>query len=455
MKKILHGFALAAFSLTVSLPSSTLMAQDVDKIETKFDFLQLPMKPLDKSIKNYNSKVICDAEDKNKRLQAEYEAAKIKAEETYQKELREYDGLVKKAEQNLEKEKAEYPAKLKAANDAYMKEMELYEQKSVIQKLADRQLANEGKPYKNLPQEPYLQMPSKPYLHEVPLPKMHKVFNLEQLAGTYLKMEGYNIGSTNAAAITATLGELEVKEPEIAYKDMTGFKDGKSYSYRAYTGKVGYKRLITLKVETPTGVIYNEVPQVVSQEKFIQTNTEITSESGVRYWWDSQKERTIANLEQETVDKNMAAINEFLNSNYAFKKVTHETVVLIVKDKKQDYSDLGNAYLALVEGYNLLAEDYNKGAAKAKIAEAIAIYEKALLESDMENKKARINEEVTLAIYWNLIEAYVWHDDYANAKTLFTKFSTFDAPKKYKKAMETMNEFGKSQYERYKAFNAK
>ena len=33
-------------------------AQDIDKTETNFEFIQLLKKQLDKSIKNYNSKVI-------------------------------------------------------------------------------------------------------------------------------------------------------------------------------------------------------------------------------------------------------------------------------------------------------------------------------------------------------------------------------------------------------------
>jgi len=172
------------------LISTSVFAQDIDKVEIKFDYIQLPLKPLDKNIKNYNSKVLYDAEALNKKLLADYEVAKVKAEEDYQKSLREYDGLMKKAEEELAKEKAEYPAKLKAANDAYMKEMELYEQKSTLQKLADKQLANEGKPYKQIPQEPYLKAPSRPYKSEPAEPKLHKVFNLDQLAATYLKMEG-------------------------------------------------------------------------------------------------------------------------------------------------------------------------------------------------------------------------------------------------------------------------
>ncbi len=437
------------------LISTSVFAQDIDKVEIKFDYIQLPLKPLDKNIKNYNSKVLYDAEALNKKLLADYEVAKVKAEEDYQKSLREYDGLMKKAEEELAKEKAEYPAKLKAANDAYMKEMELYEQKSTLQKLADKQLANEGKPYKQIPQEPYLKAPSKPYKSEPAAPKLHKVFNLEQLAATYLKMEGYSNGTGNAVTITATMGQLEIKEPEITSRDLTKYENGKSYPYKSYSAKVGYKRIIRLKVETAQGVIYDEVPNEVSVEKFITSSGEFTSESAIRYWWENQRARTTENLEMETVDKNMAIINEFLNSNYAFKKITHESTAQLVKDKKQDYSDLNNAYLAILEGYNMLAEGYDKAAAKPKIAEGIAIYEKALLESEMDNKKARINEDVTFAIYWNLIEAYIWNDDYAKAKSLYTKFSTFDASKKQKKYMEAMHEFGKAQYDRYKAFYGK
>ena len=41
------------------------------------------------------------------------------------------------------------------------------------------------------------------------------------------------------------------------------------------------------------------------------------------------------------------------------------------------------------------------------------------------------------------------------AKTLYAKFSTFDAPKRYVKVMEELHKFGKDQYERYKLFYGK
>ena len=404
-------------------------AQDVDKTDINFEYIQLPKKPLDKSIKNYTSKVIYNVEDANKKLLENHKEKQAKLDKEYQDAM------------------AGYPQKVKDAESQYLKELEIYEKKSTIQKMADQQLANGGKPIKRIPQQPYKE--------NLPEPKLKKAFNNEQLAGTYLKLEGFSNSATNAVNISATLGELELKEPILTVQDLTKVANGTSTPYKAYTLKVPYKRLISLKVETPTGIVYDEVPVEISQDQFFTIPGEHTSESSARSWWSYNQEKTVDNLEITSAESGLKIIQTLLNSDYAFKKTERKAVVLQVKDKKQDYSDLAQAYLALVEGYNVLSEDYEKKDAKVKIAEATAIYEKALLESDINNKKARVNEEVTLSIYWNLMEAYIWMDEYAKAKTLYAKFSTFDAPKRYVKVMEELHKFGKDQYERYKLFYGK
>lgn len=408
---------------------SQLNAQDVDKTETSFEFIQLPKKPLDKSIKNYSSTVIYNVEEANKLIMQEHKEKVAKADQEYQAEM------------------AAYPQKVKDAEAQYLKELEIYEKKSTIQKIADQQLANGGKPVKRIP--------SPPYKNTFAEPKLKKAFNNAQLAGTYLKLEGFSNGTNNPVTITATLGELEVNEPEVTVKDMTKVANGASTPYKAYFMKVPYKRLITLKVETAQGVVYNEVPGEISQTMYFNVPGEYTSESAIRSWWSYNEEKTIENLEVTSVDNGLKIIQNLLNSDYAFKKIKRETIIYQIKDKKQDYTDMATAYLALVEGYNGLTEDYEKKEAKVKIQEAITIYEKALTESDMKNKKARINEEVTLAIYVNLMEAYIWMDEYAKAKTMYAKFSTFDAPKRFEKLMDEINKLGKEQYERYKLFNGK
>ena len=90
-KNILLGAALLAITFNIQ-------AQDVDKMETKFDYIQLPSKPLDKSIKNYTSKVVSGAEAINKKLMDEYNLAVKKAEEDYQKEMLAYSVKLKEAE---------------------------------------------------------------------------------------------------------------------------------------------------------------------------------------------------------------------------------------------------------------------------------------------------------------------------------------------------------------------
>lgn len=160
-------------------------------------------------------------------------------------------------------------------------------------------------------------------------------------------------------------------------------------------------------------------------------------------------------MENETVEKNLSVIQTLLNDNYAFKKVNYMADIYLVKDKKVDYTDYQNAYLAVIEGYNSLTENYEKIAAKAKINEAIAIWEKALLESDVENKKARIDEEVTYATYLNLIEAYIFVDDFSKAKSLIAKLSIYGIPKRVKKRMEELSIFSSAQNERYKGFYGK
>jgi len=412
--------------LTVSLLITfNIGAQDIDKMETKFDYIQLPSKPLDKSIKNYNSRIINNVEEHNKKLMDDYNNDLKKVDEDYQREM------------------AAYPAKVKEANETYLKEMELYDKKSALKKLAEKEMANQGKPIKNVPSTPYKRTPSQP--------KLKKVFNYDQLAGTYLKLEGFNPGVTNAISITAIPGDLEMKEPEIKVADKTNISNGKSTPYKEYTSTIAYKRLITLKVETPQSVIYDEVPQEITKE-LTYKSPEFKSESELNSWWNNNKVKITENLETQTMENDLKVIQNLLNDNYAFKRTSYQADLFLIKDKKVDYSDYQNAYMTAVEGYNKLADDFEKVQAKKNLIEAISIWEKALTESDMNNKKARVDEKVTYATYINLIEACIWCDDYAKAKSLAIKFSTFDAPNKFKKRCEELTAFNKVQSERYKGF---
>ena len=207
--------------------SGILFAQDVDKRETKFDYIQLPSNPLDKSIKNYHSIIISDIDDRNKKLNQAYEAALKQVDIDFAKDEAAYPTKLKKAEEDYNKDLANYQVKVKEADEAYQKDMAIYEQKSTLKKLADKNLANEGKPIKQVPNQPYLNSPEKPYKRTPSAPVLLKTYNWEQLASTYLKLEGFNSGTANAVNITATIGDLDMKEPELKVVDKTEFSNGK------------------------------------------------------------------------------------------------------------------------------------------------------------------------------------------------------------------------------------
>jgi hypothetical protein len=62
------------------------------------------------------------------------------------------------------------------------------------------------------------------------------------------------------------------------------------------------------------------------------------------------------------------------------------------------------AYNEASSGLNSLADD--EAGAKVKLTHAIEIWNTALQESDITNRKARIDKDVTISIYFNLLEGY-------------------------------------------------
>jgi hypothetical protein len=61
------------------------------------------------------------------------------------------------------------------------------------------------------------------------------------------------------------------------------------------------------------------------------------------------------------------------------------------------------------------------------IKKAIAVWEKALEESDPDDKKARINADVKAGLYLNLAEAYMWLNDFTKARTHLAKHAALNA----------------------------
>ena len=72
-------------------------------------------------------------------------------------------------------------------------------------------------------------------------------------------------------------------------------------------------------------------------------------------------------------------------------------------------------------------------------------------ESDTNNKKARIDEDVTIAILMNLSEAYIWLNDYTKSQEDLTKLDGFKLTFRRKNIRAIIHAFHTEQSSRFLA----
>jgi hypothetical protein len=386
------------------LLSFALPAQSIKDNEISFVYIQLPKDPLDRSFVNYQSNVVLTYAADNAAKKADYDAKMKVATDQYNKEM--------------------VPWKIQddAAEARYQKEMEEYNKKSLAEKVADQKLLNEGKPVRQHPQHPYLNAPEKPL--------MKKDYDTQLLASSYLRLDGFNNASENAVIITATLYGFECIQPHLVteQKQMTRYVDGKSQPYTStfYHYETSYKHPMAIKVELPgKGVIFNQVIDAFNQFTVVKTGT---TENQLPQNFDPVA--YVQNLEEKALVQNLGFINDLVNDKYGYARITRKTVLNNVESKKMNYDDYHLAYDNAMAGYKILASDRNGAVANIKVA--IDAWEKALLESNPSDKKARIDADVTMATRFNLAEAYIMIGDYTNAEAHLGKINAATPGKKEK-----------------------
>ena len=78
----------------------------------------------------------------------------------------------------------------------------------------------------------------------------------------------------------------------------------------------------------------------------------------------------------------------------------------------------------------------NEPLAMQKLNAAIDAYKSILIESDLFDKKARIDKDVTISIYFNLLEAYYAQRKTVEAEAVLTALSQIDLSNREKKFKE-------------------
>jgi hypothetical protein len=105
-----------------------------------------------------------------------------------------------------------------------------------------------------------------------------------------------------------------------------------------------------------------------------------------------------------------------------------------VKSKNDAHADVMEAYNNQMTGLKSLT--VNETLATQKLTAAIDAYTKILLESDLLDKKARIDKDVTVSIYFNMLEAYFAMRKTTEAEAIMATLSQLDLSNKEKKFKE-------------------
>lgn len=418
MKKLLLLF-------TASVISTASIAQDIDNNDISFTYYQLPLTPLNKSLKNYQAVIVQKFEDVIKQKQEAYNQQVIANEAEYKKATDAHATLQKMMDDQYNKEMIEWNKKPKA--EQLLLQAQMPQRKTI----------------------PY------PVKNEVPAPELPKSFDTQVMAGKYIKLQGFNNTPDNAVKITVNMFGFDYQTPKIQERVVQKAKPATETTaavpeIKKYFYSVPHKHMMSYKIETPTeGVITEQFVAEFDNYNDYKT-AEFDSAKQVERNWMNNKAKILDKMQEDIVVNNLTTINNMINDKYGYSKLTYATLLSVV-DEKKGYQDYKEAYVAAENAYKALGNSIDKKDAMPEFNKAIGLWENAMKESQPNNKKARVDGDVTEITILNLIEAYIWKDDYLNAKAYIDKIKTLDPSRKGRRRLERLEQLYKANQTRFEA----
>lgn len=399
--------------LTVLLCISFTMgatAQRIEETVLKYEYTQKPLKPLT-GLQSYDFTVVTPYPENNDGL-------KEQAEKDYQKRLAAYPADVKAAEKMHAERVANYDSEVALAQENFRLETEAFDKLNALEKLA----LEEGRPKLRMPSKPGpFVAPAEPKYIE-PNTATSIVFKPGILADTYLKLEGFEKGTANALVGKVEMEAFDAGQPERkesskrVYNSTTKqYVDQKTYSY-----ETAVRRPTRLTLEFNGQTIYNEIFGGTGEYTTVAT----------------PNSPNMYQMEKDNVSDILTKINVFINEQHGFVKVP-STLTIRAPKNKGDYDDLEKAGKLAKRGINPMGSSDGK----AELTEAIAIWTAALGESNLNDKKARIDNDVTQTLYQNLIEAAIFKEDFIKAQDYLILLGEMDLKKDEEKWVKTKTAF--------------
>ena len=284
------------FTTIINLITLLSFGQTVKDYKVPFQYIQLPLKPLNEAVTMYGVVLVNDFEQANQDTLKAYESRLEIAKE-------EQGSLLDIWNKNRLR-----------IDRIYLSEMSTWE-KAV--NLGNNTLAQ---PLKKT-------YPEYPVLNEVSLPILSENVS-EDNCSQKINLAGYNKGE---GGVVITITHHGLQSSRIS-KKITGSGALKKYKYTAH-----FKMPVDVKIEAPIqGLIYsktyynNEMSELIRDEK---------SQYDYQIWWIDNKDKYWKGLQNKLFSNILYDLNNHININYGFPVKSNENEIYVIKKyKNHSYS---------------------------------------------------------------------------------------------------------------------
>ena len=320
-------------------------------------------------------------------------------------------GYVKDYEADMafyEEAHAAYDMVKKELNDAYDKALEDYNNQSTGDKIAQRiLLSDDGKPIKptNKNYADRLNSQYKHFLGPAPYynlvsPERSDIPTNSEMTSA-IKLDGFTKSTSDGLKIVL---------------------DATDFSETSETRKLGEapnetkETNFTVSCEVMVSIVNSQGEEVYANT-YAKTLKYKSAKKKLADWSKYERSSAYKNL-PNTKKKSLITmlvndVNTDLNNQFGYSWIKKRSKIYSAKGKKYFYDDLDKAVVSFQNGLKDLK--VNQDVAAGKLNSAIVVWNKALEELDLADKKARINNKIGAALYINLGLAYTLINEFDNA----------------------------------------
>ena len=350
---------LIYFTCLFCLP---VTAQNIDDNFVTFNYTQLPLTSVEEGLRSYRFEVVTDVEGANRDSTSTYQIRLDNAVTLYQKRM-----------------------------ETWLSKMSLLQQQENSSGLSQS-----------------MNYPAKPSLDLVLKPVQHSTTTNASAEG--IKISGFSEG-VNGLLVKYTL--LPLKNVKFSYS-----KKGEAANTK-YDYKCSYVLQAKMEVIDPSNTVLFE--KIVGGTQ-IKSLGKYKSTYDFAKWYMNNRTSFYSQIESEGRKAAVSRSSGALDSQFGYINKSRKAEIYSVKKYKDyDYTDVILAFDQTSEALIQIEGSRDRSEAMDALDNAREMWLTILEESNLQNKKERINAKISAMIWCNLAEIAVWMADFNEADNQVSK----------------------------------